>query len=311
MSGLIWAGIGKGIADAGATFGNSMMKGIEEERRMQQEALREDRLIKREEEREQRKEDRLEAAAKKDAEIFRKAEEAAPAIGDKRRFEKFKADVGQTDMSEEELRSVFDSQYNQRKVGNFEGADRYVERYSKQKEDVLNEIRGLGGSSGLINQATNVYKATLEAERAADKQALDEKREDRRDREARDRYEQTDRRLDILSRNADSNRIRAERPSGGGADGGAAKVRSTYTDDSGQKVAVMSDGSTKVLGKAADYNKSVANLIAQREKTDFQFKNLSEEEKKSWAAGRLASGAPVIRSSDNSGSRPPLSSFNR
>lgn len=310
MSGLIWAGIGKGIADAGSTFGGAMMKGIEEERRMQQEALREDRLIKREEEREQRKEDRIEAAAKKDAEIFRKAEESAPAIGDKRRFEKFKADVGQTDMTEEELRGVFDSQYNQRKVGNFEGADRYVERYSKQKEDVLNEIRGLGGSSGLINQATNVYKATLDAERAADKQALDEKREDRRDREARDRYEQTDRRLDILSRNADSNRIRADR-TGGGADGGSAKVRSTYTDDSGQKVAVMSDGSTKVLGKAADYNKSVANLIATREKNDFQFKNLPEEEKKSWATGRLASGAGAPKGSDNAGARPPLSSFNR
>ena len=308
MSGLIWAGIGKGIADAGTTFGNAMMRGIEEDRRLAAEAAREDRLIAREEEREQRKEDRLEAAAKKDADIFAEAEKAAPEIGQQRRFEQFKKDVGQTDMSEEELRGVFESQYDQRKVGAFEGGDRYLERYSRMKEDVLNEIRRRGGSSGLINQATNVYKSTLDAERAVDRQAFEEKKfeaqEDRRSKEFQAL-------MPIRQQQADAATTRANKPASSGGDAGGVKVRSTYTDDQGRKVAVMSDGSTKVLGNAADYNKSVANLIAQREKTDFQFKNLPEEEKKSWAAGRLASGTPAPRSSDNAGSRPPLSSFNR
>jgi len=176
MSGLIWAGMGKGIADAGATFGNAMMRGIEEERRAAMEAARDERIIKREEEREQRKLDAVEAAAKKDADIYEQAEKSAVKVGEDRRFAKFKRDVGQTEMSDEELRNVFDQQYDQRKVGNFEGAARYTERYSQQKEDVLNEIRKLGGSSGLINQARDVFKATQDAEAKADKLAFDEKR---------------------------------------------------------------------------------------------------------------------------------------
>jgi len=218
MSGLIWAGIGKGIADAGATFGNSMMKGIEEERRMQQEALREERLIAREEEREQRKEARLEAAAKKDADIFAQAEANAPAIGDKRRFEKFKADVGQTEMSEEELRKVFDEQYNQRRVGGFEGADRYLERYSKQKEDTLNEIRRLGGSSAAIKEGRESYKAAVEAEARADKDALDRRREDRRDQQAQQTAEYQTGMVAAAMRRADAAVTAAERPRSGGAD---------------------------------------------------------------------------------------------
>jgi len=309
MSGLIWAGIGRGIADAGSTFGNAMMRGIEEERRTAAEMAREERLIARDEEREQRKEERLEAAAKKDADIFAEAEKAAPGIGQQRRFEQFKKDVGQTDMSEEELRGVFESQYDQRRVGQFEGADRYLERYSKQKEDVLNEIRRRGGSSGLINQATNVYKSTLEAERAADRLAFEEKREESRN-------AQNERRLDLMEERITSQNktdaVRAARPTGSSGGAGGVKVRSTKTDADGNVIAIMSDGTTKPLGiKSGDYNKSVANLIAQREKNDYQFKNLPEEEKKAWATGRLTPSTPTQRSSDNAGSRPPLSSFNR
>ena len=52
-SGLIWAGLGKGIADAGATFGNAMMKSAEDEYKLQRELkleeLREQRKLEREE----------------------------------------------------------------------------------------------------------------------------------------------------------------------------------------------------------------------------------------------------------------------
>jgi hypothetical protein len=50
MSGLIWAGIGKGIADAGTTFGSYMLKDIEDQRRREDEARREANAIKRAEE---------------------------------------------------------------------------------------------------------------------------------------------------------------------------------------------------------------------------------------------------------------------
>lgn len=308
MSGLILAGIGKGIADAGQTFGSFMMQGIQDKRKDELEALRDERLIAREELREQRAVDRVEAAALKDAEIFARAEQAAPAIGDTRRFEKFKKDVGPTDMAEDELRKVFDEQYNQRKVGAFEGADRYVERYSKQKEDVLNEIRRTGGSSGLINQAQNSVKIAQEAERASDRLAFDQKREDVRN-------AQNERRLDLMEERITSQNktdtIRANKPAGSGSGGSGPKVRSTYTNSEGNKVAVMSDGSEKTLGKAGDFDKSVATLVTKMSKDDYQFGKLPEAEKRQRAIERLTGGTSAPRNSDNPGARPPLSSFNR
>lgn len=291
MSGLIWAGIGKGIADAGQTFANAGIRQYEMDRQGEREASREDRLLKRQEALDELKAAREEAKLQKDASVYAQAETNAPAIGDQRRFDKFKADLGQTDMAEEDLRKVFNEQYNQQKVGTFEGADRYTEKYSRQKEDVLSEIRRLGGSSAAIKEGRDSYKATVDAERVAEKETLDRRREDRKDAQA------------VSTANYQAGMVgaaitRANRPPGGEG-GGAAKVRSTYTDDSGQRVAVMSDGSTKVLGNAADYNKSVASLIAQKEKNDYNFKQLPEAEKKAWASERLASGGAGARTSDN------------
>lgn len=65
------------------------------------------------------------------------------------------------------------------------------------------------------------------------------------------------------------------------------KVRSTYTDDKGQKIAVLSDGSTKVLGKAADYDKTLSNLITKMAKDDYKFAKLPEAEKRKQAEARL------------------------
>jgi hypothetical protein len=75
-----------------------------------------------------------------------------------------------------------------------------------------------------------------------------------------------------------------DRPPGGSS---AVKVRSTYTDDQGQKIAVLSDGSTKVLGKAADYDKTLSNLITKMAKDDFKFAKLPESEKRKQAEERL------------------------
>jgi hypothetical protein len=65
------------------------------------------------------------------------------------------------------------------------------------------------------------------------------------------------------------------------------KVRSTYTDDKGQKIAVLSDGSIKVLGKAADYDKTLSNLITKMAKDDYKFAKLPEAEKRKQAEARL------------------------
>lgn len=78
-----------------------------------------------------------------------------------------------------------------------------------------------------------------------------------------------------------------DRPTGGAGGAGGVKVRSTYTDDQGQKVAVLSDGTTKVLGKAADYDKTLSNLVTKMAKDDYKFAKLPEAEKRKQAELRL------------------------
>ena len=164
---------------------------------------------------------------------------------------------------------------------------------------MLNEIRRLGGSSTAIKEGRESYKATVDAEIRSDKDAIDRKRGD-----------QQDRRLDLMEERITSQNktdtIRANKPpaGGGGGGGGGIKVRSTYTDDQGNKVAVMSDSSTKVLGKAADFDKTVANLVNTMGKNDYQFNKLPESEKRSKAIERLTGGNPpaAANTADNQAS---------
>lgn len=252
-SGLIWAGIGKGIADAGATLGSAMMQEYQENRRAMLEELRANRAEQREVDRENRKVAQAEALAKKDADIYAQAEAKAPEIGEARRFEKFKKDVGETTMSEDELRKVFNEQYNQKKVGDFEGADRYRERYSKQKEDALAEIRRLGGSSGLIKQATDEWKATQEAESRADKQAFDEKREAARAAEERTREERRDRE----GREANARGLAAISARGGAGSGN----KPATTADIQRQINAARDDIALTLGATkAEVNQAVASV---------------------------------------------------
>jgi hypothetical protein len=314
MSGLILAGIGKGIADAGQTFGSFMMQGIQDQRKNELEALREERQSARElarderqsvreEERETRKTASIEAAALKDADIYAKAEEAAPGIGEARRFEKFKKDLGQTDMAEDELRQVFKDQYDQTKVGAFEGADRYVERYSKQKEDVLSEIRRGGGSSGLINQAVAEVKGAREAERVADRLAFDERRLNEVEQRRRDEFKAL---LPITQQKADAGTTRA-----GAAvtSAGASVTRANRPPATGRSGTVSGMSEVKLNQEAETLRKAAKDASSMDARRDYEarLKEVMDEIQ----ARRKSSGASAPKTGDNSGARPPLSSFAR
>jgi hypothetical protein len=234
MSGLILAGIGKGIADAGSAVGGMMFRSIEQDRNDSRLAQREELADKRMREREalvdQRKidaeiraEERKREEQRRDAEDYAAASTAAPDIGYQRRFEQFKKDIGPDSVStEEEMRSVFDKYYNQRKVGPDENAERYAEPYSKEKADVIAELRRRGASGGVINQAIAEQKSAVEAERAATRLQLDRQREDRRDKAEERRYQEG------VSRDATANRridAMVNRPNREPADRGTSQER--------------------------------------------------------------------------------------
>ena len=95
-----------------------------------------------------------------------------------------------------------------------------------------------------------------------------------------------------MAKNADkieAQRLRNEGYLNRAGSGGSStvKVRSTYTNSDGQKIAVMSDGTEKTLGKAADYDKTLSNLITKMAKDDYKFAKLPEAEKRKQAEARL------------------------
>lgn len=318
MSGLIWAGLGKGIADAGSAIGNSWFKAIEEDVREQRLMEREERRALLKEEADARKEERL---AQERAEIATRISKRADDISTQRTETSLDRDAGKLAksseqagadgdiaLSEEQLRNLVKTdpklRESWRKSGEIDGnvADRIDPRL-RRANDEEQAARDVGAKATVIEAYAKAKKDTLaqiaqeKRDEAVDRRFdLAEQGQALRSREVEARIASLGRRDTVAERNADTAARRADiaaaRPAGGGRSGGgsdAPKVRSTYTNDTGNRVAVMSDGTERTLGKAADWNKSVASAIAKREKDDYQFSKLPEEQKKAWAVERLAS----------------------
>jgi hypothetical protein len=192
------AAYAKAVQNIGGLIGSNIEKYASMQDAERRELEREERADARALERERLSEERKEQGLLKQAEIFSQAESNAPGVGEARRFEKFKSDLGDTALTDEQAKEVFKSQYDQKKVGGFEGADRYVEAYSKQREDVLNEIRRLGGNSESIRFAQQDVKTAQTAEAAAAKQAFDEKRLAETERNNRAQTDATNRRIEAV-----------------------------------------------------------------------------------------------------------------
>lgn len=124
----------------------------------------------------------------RNAAIYNEAEQAAGPAGDERRFNKFKTDIGQTDATDEQLRAVFKDKYNQRAVGNFDGADRYVDPESANRQDIVSELRKKAAPATMIQSAQNDYKSQLGAERQATIDALNARKADQADKKEEHRY---------------------------------------------------------------------------------------------------------------------------
>lgn len=339
MSGLIFAGIGRGIAEAGQTFAQAGMRQFEMDRQDEREALREERLLKRQEaldelkaERELGREERLQQRViKESVAVGTKANEIG-TTREGRAFDKLAessamaGEQGDVALSKEQLQKLskdspeLGEQYKQ--LGLIESSMPLTvnQRRMQRADDEVQASMEIGAHSSVQKNLLDKRKAVLDEIKEENRDARDQRRdalaverEARRDAEFKAMMPVRQQQANAATTNADANTTRANRPpsSGGGKGDGAPKVRSTYTNNEGNKVAVMSDGSEKTLGKAGDFDKSVANLVSTMGKNDFQFNKLSEAEKRQKAIERLTGGTGSPRSSDNSTTRPPLSSFAR
>jgi hypothetical protein len=328
MSGLIWAGIGKGIADAGSTFGNYMAKDIESRMQSEREAQREERLLARQEALDRIKADREEAKAEALKQRVITESEAvgvkATEIGTRREgraFDKLAessaaaGEQGDVALSKEQLQKLakddptLGEQY--KKMGLIESSMPLTanQKRLQRAEDEAQAASDIGAHSSVIDAYSKKRDSVLAQIREENKVEADRRRDDRAaaDRAASDRrFEAL---MPIRQQQADANTTKAgaavtnanrPRASGGGSSSSAPKVRSTKVDDAGNMVAIMSDGTTKDLGiKSSDFNNKVASLITQMSKNDYQFNKLSEEEKRERAIQRLTGGAAAPRTSDN------------
>jgi hypothetical protein len=338
MSGLIWAGIGKGIADAGQTVSNFMVKDIEDKRKETLEAIREASAAARDDRRDalatarakELKQYEVQLANEQDeadAAQYEKASEAATQRGTARREGIVAKDVGNLSANAqqmagdspaatpEEMRAHLASlSPAERKA--IEGTGLVSKAMTRNQERLL-EVDDLyaaasetGASSRVKKDVQALKKSVLESIKSENSEARDQANFNYQT----GQLDATNRRLDILDannqaklpiaqQNADANTKRANKPpSGGGGSGGgsAPKVRSTRVDNSGNVIAVMSDGSTKDLGiKSGQFDKDISNTIAQMTAQDSfgQFKNLPEEEKRAQAIQRLTGSAPTAKTS--------------
>lgn len=247
-SGLIWAGLGKGIADAGTTYGNMMFKAAESELADQRALLKAQAL-------ERFKEDLKEQAAQRDADVFSKAQTRGAEIGAQRQEAQLNTDSGKLAtnaqtiagdapaLSQEEMRRHIES-LNPAERKALEGTGLVSKAMSPLRQemqsydDTITAARELGGSSTLMKSLQESKKERLNEIKAEFKEAGEKEERDQN----RRRLDQQDRRLDILDKNADSNRIRAERPPSEGR--GATQERlTTQINSANQTIKTLNEGS--------------------------------------------------------------------
>lgn len=339
--GLILSGLGKGIADAGATYGNAMAKSSEALWQEQRDEQKEQRALMRAQALKQFEMDIEEQKALKDAEVYEQASKNAAAVGAQRKEARTASDVasmtanaermaGEAPVaSPEEMRAALKQMTpDQRKALSGSGligeAMSPVREEMQRYEDIQSEAVKLGASSKLrqelrqaktdrLNEIKQEFAERKEEGRAAEERA----REDRRDREGRDRADYQERMAGAAERRAGAAEKAASRPLSGAAD---PNKPATTADLQRQITAAQNSLATELGVSKNDVNAEVASIKKKAANGNAQAKATLERiqpflDEYSSANSRMLefkrASPSAANSRDNSTSRPPLSSFAR
>jgi len=245
-NGLIWEGLGRALSQAGTTVGGYMAQDAKDQEAERLLALREEAAEKRQLALMDAKEAKEEASAKREGLIVVEAEKSAKKVGEDRNFEKFKNafradEQGYPEMekwSDERIRAAYDEQRGG-------GKDpEYTDKYSTQRQDVLDEIRKMGGKSKTIESAQSDVKIAQAAEAA---QAKDDR--ERRRQEAKDVKTEVDgkiaqQRADAASTIAAAALTRAEKA---GSGGGGSNARDRTSEEERKRYTALLSDTTREL----------------------------------------------------------------
>lgn len=215
-TGLIWAGLGKGLADAGATYGNAMSKAAELEWKQQEEERSYARKLEMEDK-------RAETLKQRVISEIQQANAKADQISKEREATQLGVDAGKIAgvaenvkgaspaMSADEINKLMQEhpEYREtyRKAGLIEAAASPNKQAKQSAQDKIDAAMSIGAHSSVI-EAFQKSKDSL----------LKEIRDENRDRYEETRLDQNERRLDILDKRVTSQNAtdttRANKPSG-------------------------------------------------------------------------------------------------
>jgi hypothetical protein len=340
MSGLIWAGIGKGIADAGQTFGAYMAKDIEANRQDEREALREERLLARQAALDQLKADREEA--KVEALKQRVATESgavgvkAAEIGTAREGRAFDrlaessamaGEQGDVALSKEQLQKLakddpeLGEQY--KKLGLIESSMPLTvnQKRLQRAEDEAQAATDIGAHSSVIDAYSKKRDSVLAQIREENRVEGDRRRDERSaaDRAASDRrFEAL---MPIRQQQADASTTRAgaavtnaNTPRGGGSDRTEQDITAAENALSNARAKAEKSYPEPMLQEKYD---PVAKAEYEKKKkeavdNDPDVKRQRERVERMYSGGGAPAAPATPKSGDNrTSTRPPLSSFAR
>lgn len=334
MSGLIWAGIGKGIADAGQTFGGYMAKDIEATRLEEREALREERLLKRQEALEQLKADRKLAdeetlrkrVATESVEIQSRAAGAparreSAALGrDAQALAKSSAQAGEegdTALSEDQLKGLMQSAPKLResyaKSGMIGGAikDKMDPRL-REAEDQVQAALEIGAHSSVIDAYSKQRRDVLDQIRLENAKEKGDQQHQAQMAAITERGRQADQRLPVLQQQADAATTRANRPAGEATEKNITAAENALTNarakvEKGYREPTMQEKYDPAALEA--YTKKRKEYVDNH--PDVKRQSARVERLNAGGADTAPPARPLRKAGDNAGARPPLSSFVR
>jgi hypothetical protein len=324
MKGLILAGIGKGIADAGQTVSNFMVKDIEDKRKEMLDALREERqaaremarderLSEREAERETRKIEREAATAealkqrlaRESVQIEGRAAEApirrdAAALGrDAQTLAKSSAQAGEDGdiaLSEDQLKGLMQNDPQMResyaKSGIIGGAiqDKMDPRL-RAAEDQATAALEIGAHSSVIDAYSKKRRDVLEQIRLENTATRSEQQHIAQMAAITERGRQFDERRPILQQVADARTTSA----------GAAVTRANRPPSSGKSSTMSGMSEVKLNQEAETLRKAAKDASSMDARRDYEarLKEVMDEIQ----ARRKSGGTTTPKTGDNSGAK--------
>lgn len=305
MSGLIWSGIGQGIANAGQTIGGMMMKDIEYQRQLQAEDRKEANYLKRLEEAQRIKDEAAEAKAEALQQQVLKETAAAQAAGAEapsaRMAGQLKTVQGQIAgdspaMSEAEIQQLIKENPQYKKVYEEAGYVTKRDERLERAEGAIASAMAAGANSTTIKNLQALRTATLDEIKQEFKET---KEKADRDQQAT-QNEAMNKRLELLAkdvktreRNADTY---ASRPTGGGGKGGGSDkdpIFKTITGNDGIEYGIRRSGEKVPLGESSKFNNEIAKDIQTMAKNDPKFAKLEPADQRERALALRTPAAPA------------------